>query len=248
MNRQSSSSRTLRWARRLVVLLAVAAAAPAALQGQEEETGRINVQIRLVDVDLAPAPAMVSFIQNGEIVAQHEVLLETSGYGTGATTNSGSIPTGLYDVRIEGEGVTTEVKRGVRNYPTGQPALHLNFLVRAGQGLHVVEYSTGGLAREEVAARLSRLETIVERNPDLLETADLRDPEGADPCCDVTAVDAATGVVTAIEPRSGRTFQFQVTDAALLGSVQVGQRVWADFDTGRVGLAVGEPCCLIRGR
>lgn len=247
MNRRNTPSRTLRSGHRLVVLFALAAAAPA-LQGQEEETGRINVHIRLVDVDLAPTPAMVSFIQDGEIVAQHEVLLETSGYGTGATTNSGYIPTGLYDVRIEGEGVTTEVKRGVRNYPRSQPALHLNFLVRAGQGLHMVEYATGGLAREEVAARLSRLETIVERNPDLMETADLRDPDGADPCCTVTAIDAAAGLVTAIEPRSGRTFQFRVTDAALLGSVQVGQRVWADFESGRAGLAAGEPCCRIRGR
>ncbi|MGH7540563.1 MAG: hypothetical protein ACRELC_06165 [Gemmatimonadota bacterium] len=122
------------------------------------------------------------------------------------------------------------------------------FLIRAGEGVHVVEYATGGLAREEVAARLGRLETIVERNPALLETASLRDPKGADPCCDVTSVDAAERLVTAIEPRFGRTFQFQVTDAALLASVRVGQRAWADFDTGSVALAPGNPCCRLLTR
>ena len=34
-------------------------------------------------------------------------------------------------------------------------------VVRPGQGAHVVEYATGGLAREEVAARIAKLEAAV---------------------------------------------------------------------------------------
>jgi len=37
----------------------------------------------------------------------------------------------------------------------------LMFVMRSGKGAHMVEYATGGLSREEVAARLAKLESAV---------------------------------------------------------------------------------------
>jgi Cu/Ag efflux protein CusF len=71
---------------------------------------------------------------------------------------------------------------------------------------------------------------------------------GADPgepCCNVTSIDAATGIVTARVTASGRVFRFQVKDAALLGSMKAGQKVFADFGTKRVRVHGSEPCCNI---
>jgi len=70
-----------------------------------------------------------------------------------------SLPAGQYDVRVEGEGVTTEVKRGVQVFSGRDGSLIA--IVRPGQGAHIVEYATGGLAREEIAARIARLEAAV---------------------------------------------------------------------------------------
>ncbi|MGH7508215.1 MAG: hypothetical protein ACREMZ_01940 [Gemmatimonadales bacterium] len=67
----------------------------------------------------------------------------------------------------------------------------------------------------------------------------------ADPCCGISAVNSTTGVVTATETATGRVFQFNVTDRALLGTLTRGQKVWADFGTGRVRIHGADPCCPI---
>jgi hypothetical protein len=51
------------------------------------------------------------------------------------------------------------MKRGVTL--AGSKNMTLNFVVRPGQGAHVVEYAAGGLAREEVAERIAALEAEV---------------------------------------------------------------------------------------
>lgn len=69
----------------------------------------------------------------------------------------------------------------------------------------------------------------------------------AEPCCAVTAVDARSGVVTARQMATGRTFQFKLDDTALASAIKVGQTVEADFATGKVTVrpAESEPCCNI---
>src|SRR5437870_4418553 len=44
-------------------------------------------------------------------------------------------------------------------------------------------------------------------------------------CCVITALNARTGVVTAKETATGRSFEFEVTDAKLLSSLKIGQPV-----------------------
>ena len=66
----------------------------------------------------------------------------------------------------------------------------------------------------------------------------------SEPCCAITAIDAATAIVTA-KDKAGRTFQFSVSDGALLKTLRVGQNLHADFVTGRVSIKYQEPCCNI---
>ena len=66
----------------------------------------------------------------------------------------------------------------------------------------------------------------------------------APPCCGVTNI-AKDGQITAKETNGARTFQFQVTDPALLRGLRVGAPVYANFDTKQVSLDGKKPCCTI---
>ncbi|NWG14774.1 MAG: hypothetical protein HXY20_14710 [Acidobacteria bacterium] len=57
----------------------------------------------------------------------------------------------------------------------------------------------------------------------------------------ITAIDVNTRMVTAKEPATGRAFQFQVRDAALLNSLKAGQKVSADFNAMTVTLPAARP-------
>lgn len=69
--------------------------------------------------------------------------------------------------------------------------------------------------------------------------------DAADPCCGITAIEARTGMVTAKETATGRTFQFQVAGVKALKGLTVGQRIHADFTTMKVSLRPdgATPCC-----
>ena len=71
--------------------------------------------------------------------------------------------------------------------------------------------------------------------------------DAAEPCCNITALDAKTQTVTARETRTGRTFQFKVADTKALSALKVGQAVHADFKTMKVSLNPdgAAPCCGI---
>jgi Cu/Ag efflux protein CusF len=68
-----------------------------------------------------------------------------------------------------------------------------------------------------------------------------------EPCCGITAIDQATGVATAKETATGRVFRFEVRDAALLKSLKIGQKIFADFGSSKVRIHGSEPCCNIVG-
>src|SRR6266478_9060446 len=56
------------------------------------------------------------------------------------------------------------------------------------------------------------------------------------PCCQITAINSTTGVVTAKVDATGQEFQFTLTDAALLRTLKVGQAVYANLTTKQVSL------------
>jgi hypothetical protein len=114
--------------------------------------GTISPSVEVSSPSLQGHPVMESAIRDGKIVAQQEFIL-----GRGEQLRD--LPPGLYDVRVEGEGVVTEEKRGVHLFDG--KTLGLAFIIRPGKGAHIVEYGTGALPREEVAARLAKLESQV---------------------------------------------------------------------------------------
>jgi hypothetical protein len=117
-----------------------------------QATAGIQVDFGPTAAALAGHPAMISAIRHDSVVAQIETVLRSG-------ERLSNVPVGQYDVRVESEGAVTEVKRGVQVLP-GRGA-QLQFALRPGQGVHIVEYATGGISREEVAARLAQLEAAV---------------------------------------------------------------------------------------
>jgi len=69
--------------------------------------------------------------------------------------------------------------------------------------------------------------------------------DAATPCCSITSIDVKTGLATAKDTATGQTFQFKVTDAALLNLLKVGQGVYANFKTRQVSVNGADPCCSI---
>lgn len=70
------------------------------------------------------------------------------------------------------------------------------------------------------------------------------------PCCSISAINAATGIVTGTERATGRKFQFKVMDTKLLLGLRVGQPIHANFKTMKVSLRSDgtTPCCAIVSR
>lgn len=65
------------------------------------------------------------------------------------------------------------------------------------------------------------------------------------PCCVITGIDEQTGVVAGKVNATGQDFQFKVTDVALLPSLKIGQKVYANFKTHQVSLNGKAVCCNI---
>jgi len=65
------------------------------------------------------------------------------------------------------------------------------------------------------------------------------------PCCAITAIESATGVITARINSNGNTFQFKVTDRRTLGTLKVGTAVYANFTTHQVSLDGRSACCTV---
>lgn len=123
-------------------------------------TGRLFVVVKVSDNIIAGAPARASAITpEGRLIDYSEELLEHSPNVRSFTLEG--LAEGLYDVRVEGEGMVTEVKRGVPAFAGRDEKVSV--VVRPGEGLHTVEYAVGCLSREEVAARLASLEAEISR-------------------------------------------------------------------------------------
>ena len=121
------------------------------------QQGTTNLTVRTSVADdsfeaLKQRPVMVSVVKDGQVVKQMDALLNSSA--------SFSVPAGLYDVRLEGDGMQTLVKRGI-HVNEGAETSVIGGPMHKGVGVKVIEYATGGLSREEVAARLAKLETAV---------------------------------------------------------------------------------------
>lgn len=66
-------------------------------------------------------------------------------------------------------------------------------------------------------------------------------------CCSIVRIETQRSIVTARETATGFTFRFSVKTRRLLGTLKIGQPVWADFATKTVKLKATDiaPCCAI---
>lgn len=138
--------------------LLVFAATP--LAAAEPVYGRLWVKVKVADNALEDTPAMASAVRpDGALLDQGEGLLVKAPNWQSILLER--LPGGVLDVRVEAEGVVTEVKKGVHIFTDRDN--DVTFVVRPGQGVHIVEYAVAGLSREEVAARLGKLESETAR-------------------------------------------------------------------------------------
>lgn len=121
----------------------------------------IRVSTSAASDSLKGTPVMISIIQDGAIVKQFEEWINAA--------ESFQVEPGIYDVRLEGEGLVTLVKRGV-TASEGHTVNVIGGPLRAGEGVQVVEYATGGFTREELAERLMRLEAGLARVEEVLQS------------------------------------------------------------------------------
>lgn len=63
------------------------------------------------------------------------------------------------------------------------------------------------------------------------------------PCCQITAIDTNSGVVSARTGDATSTFVFKFDSGPIPSTVKVGQRIWARG--GKVSLNGADPCCTI---
>jgi hypothetical protein len=118
------------------------------------QNGAVRVRVSVADDSLRATPVLATLVSEGRVISQTEVM-------HGSTVGLRG-PIGLVDLRAEAPGLVTEVRRGVHAVnPALQAPGMVEFVMRAGQGVRVVEYAEGGLAREEVARRLRELEAAV---------------------------------------------------------------------------------------
>ena len=105
--------------------------------------------------------------------------------------------------------------------------------------------TTSGLCRAWAAAKRWRtLRSVIVGGLTLFCLSGVLTASAAPACCAVTNI-TKSGEITARETNGEHTFQFQVTNPALLRALRVGSPVYANFDTKQVSLDGKKPCCTI---
>lgn len=102
---------------------------------------------------LVKRPVLVSLVAEGEVVRQKEVEIEKFA---GTVFVWDKVPAGVYDVKFEGVGIETVVKKGfIVNADT---CVHVVADLKAGTGTRVIEYNETERELKAVKARLEKIE------------------------------------------------------------------------------------------
>lgn len=137
----------------LLVVLTAAWSTPTSAYVQRETGIEVRTAVAAASYqELKEIPVMVSIIKDGEVFKQKEARINS--------TASFSVPAGVYDVRVEGDGMQTLTKRGIHVIENEKTEV-IGGPMRTGTGAKIVEYAAGGLSREEIAARLAKLEAAL---------------------------------------------------------------------------------------
>lgn len=136
----------------LFLCLCLTAFAPAA---EKKPTGKITAYIAdPKDEKIAKVPVMVSILLDGKVAAQSEINMDSLQIFN-------DLPVGIYEVRAEGAGLGSIVKRGVA--VTAKGDTEVRFLMKAGKGATVIEYSTWKGGRDDLLDLMKRVEKALER-------------------------------------------------------------------------------------
>ena len=125
---------------------------PTPASAQQQPVGRIRVFTRAMEGADGRTPVMVSLIKDGKVIRQQEI-------GLGHYVAFEGLPAGAYDLRLEGDGLKTLVKHGIQALENQETNSECPMV--PGTGVRIVEYAEGGMPREEVAARIYKLEAAV---------------------------------------------------------------------------------------
>lgn len=128
--------------------------APRTVGGQNATGGSLYVNANGADAAIEGHQVMVSVLRDGALVKQSEI-------SVGGFPYSSLLPVGSYDVRAEGDGIVTLEKRGIHVTPGDITSVRM--VLRAGQGVHIVEYAAGALSREQIASSIRSLEARVSK-------------------------------------------------------------------------------------
>lgn len=100
------------------------------------------------------------------------------------------------------------------------------------------------------AAQAQVRDTSAKPNPMTTQQAIVANAPATAPipaCCSIVRIDTDRSIITARETATGFTFRFAVKTRRLLGTLKIGQPVWADFAGKSVKLKATDiaPCCGI---
>jgi hypothetical protein len=155
----------------LVAAVVLGLSVAPASHSAEPTTGRLIVIVKVSDNALAGTPARVSGVTpDGVLVDYAEEFLDRAPNAQSFVLDR--LGAGVLDVRVEGEGLVTEVKKGVPVF-AGRDE-RVTFVVTPGSGAHIVEFAVAGLSREEVATRLRSLEAETGKLRAALEALEAR--------------------------------------------------------------------------
>ena len=116
------------------------------------QNGVVDVRFGSSQAGTRQHSVMVSLIRDSGVVEEGESVVPSG-------RRFSDVAPGVYDVRVEGAGIVTQVKRGV--HVTANQTLNLEFVLRPGSGAEVTQYAAAVLSREEIEARLRKLEAAV---------------------------------------------------------------------------------------
>lgn len=121
----------------LLALITIAAVREPSTALAQQTTGNLQVDPQPDRADtssktISTRVVMVSVLKDGAVVKQKEV-------GMSDVPLNFTLPVGVYDVRVEGDEVTTVIKRGVHVTPSDSTNLLPS--MRSGQGVCECKYS-----------------------------------------------------------------------------------------------------------
>lgn len=114
----------------------------------------------------------------------------------------------------------------------GTTAIAIRGIVEPGEGAAVIGFTSGVVtARDRVTGRTFKFNAPAGSNFAVGDRIAARASSTSQPCCKITAINAADHTVTVSEPAVGRTFMTKFSNLPPDG-IRIGQAVDADFKAG----------------